>query len=372
MSIFVVVAALLGPAAALWLEKRAASWLNPVIVCYLIGVLLALVGTSEAGREAAKIVAEASIPLAIPLLLFASDPASLRRLSRPSLIGFGLAMVSVTIAASAGSAFFSDLKASGDIAGMLVGVYTGGTPNMVAIGQALDVPEETFLLLNASDVVLGAAYLLFLMTAARPLLSRIFPAFDEASVLPSDDQGDADEGATSVRNIVVGGSIGLGLSITIAAAAAGLTHLVMGELHVAGVILGITTGGIVAALFAPVRRLDGTSELGNYLILVFCVAIGAQTDLEALFAASSVIFLYCATVMGGAILIHLTLCRVARLDADTTIVTSTAAVYGPPFVPLVARAIGNDRLILPGLAVGILGYVVGNYLGIGLAWVLAG
>jgi uncharacterized membrane protein len=51
------------------------------------------------------------------------------------------------------------------------------------------------------------------------------------------------------------------------------------------------------------------------------------------------------------------------VDADTMMVTSTALICSPPFVPVIAGAIRNREVIVPGLTVGILGYAIGNYLG---------
>ena len=51
-------------------------------------------------------------------------------------------------------------------------------------------------------------------------------------------------------------------------------------------------------------------------------------------------------------------------------ITSTAAIYGPVFVGQIASAIGNKKLIFTGIALGLLGFAVGNYLGIGLAYIL--
>jgi uncharacterized membrane protein len=48
-------------------------------------------------------------------------------------------------------------------------------------------------------------------------------------------------------------------------------------------------------------------------------------------------------------------------------VTSVAAVCSPPFVPMMARALGNPGAMLSGMTTGIIGYALGNYLGISLA-----
>ena len=44
-------------------------------------------------------------------------------------------------------------------------------------------------------------------------------------------------------------------------------------------------------------------------------------------------------------------------------ITSTALICSPPFVPVIAGAIKNREIIVSGLTVGIIGYAIGNYLG---------
>jgi uncharacterized membrane protein len=61
-----------------------------------------------------------------------------------------------------------------------------------------------------------------------------------------------------------------------------------------------------------------------------------------------------------------------RIDADTVIITSTAMIYSPPFVPVVAAALKNRDVIISGLTTGIIGYVIGNYLGIFTGFLLGG
>ena len=74
--------------------------------------------------------------------------------------------------------------------------------------------------------------------------------------------------------------------------------------------------------------------------------------------------------MFGAILLHFFLAAIFRIDRDTVIITSTAAIYGPAFIGPVANAIKNKEMIVPGITMGLLGYAIGNYIGIGIAMLL--
>ena len=71
----------------------------------------------------------------------------------------------------------------------------------------------------------------------------------------------------------------------------------------------------------------------------------------------------------GSLLLHGIFCRIFKIDTDTYIITSVSAICSPPFVPVVASALKNKEIILSGLTTGIVGYAVGNYLGISLAYI---
>ncbi|QDG50606.1 DUF819 family protein [Persicimonas caeni] len=363
------------PLVAIELAKRYRLFevLNPVVFCYLAGIALVNSPVFEVHAETAKIATEASIPLAIPLVLFSSDFRAWLSQSRPAVISFVCTVVAVLASSFLTAQFFSDLVAeSWKVSGMLMGVYSGGTPNLMSIGMALDAKPETFALLNAADLVVGGVYLLFLLTVAKPILKHVFPAYK-----PTDEQQQAepiapeDDAPLDLKAAWPQMLAGLGLSVLALAISAGATLLVAGELAVAGIFLGITTAGILGSMWPKVRNLEGSYELGNYLILVFCVAMGARTDIGALMSSGSSMLVYTVVVISGAIALHFVLARLFRVDVDTLLITSTAAVYGPAFVGPIAEAIDNRQVILSGLTAGIVGYAVGNYLGLALAYMLA-
>ena len=62
--------------------------------------------------------------------------------------------------------------------------------------------------------------------------------------------------------------------------------------------------------------------------------------------------------------------NVIKIDADTVIISGSALICSPPFVPVVAAALKNKEIILTGMIVGVAGYAIGNYLGIFIAYLL--
>jgi len=79
---------------------------------------------------------------------------------------------------------------------------------------------------------------------------------------------------------------------------------------------------------------------------------------------------YIGLAIFGTLFLHVLLSSIFKIDTDTTIITSTALCCSPPFVPVVAGALKNKEIIISGITVGIIGYAIGNYLGVSLAWLL--
>ncbi|HEY9593647.1 MAG TPA: DUF819 family protein, partial [Spirochaetia bacterium] len=119
------------------------------------------------------------------------------------------------------------------------------------------------------------------------------------------------------------------------------------------------------------RRIRNTYQLGNYLILVFVLAVGSMADITKLATTIPAVIGYVALAIGGSLIIHVALCRIFRVDTDTMIITSVAGICSPPFVPMVAAALKNRDIIVPGIITGIIGWVFGTYLGIGVSTALS-
>lgn len=82
-----------------------------------------------------------------------------------------------------------------------------------------------------------------------------------------------------------------------------------------------------------------------------------------------VLLFYICFCIFGSVILHAVFCKIFKIDTDTFIITSISAICSPPFVPVVASALKNKQIILSGLTTGIIGYAIGNYLGISFAYV---
>lgn len=362
MTIFLLLLMLLFPWLSLRLEKtgKLPAFLSPVILCYGVGILLANIGVLPKDFSLANTVSEVSILLAIPFLLYATDLIGWFRFAKTTLLSFGLVIVAGLLSSAIHAYFWGGAIANTpQISGMLVGLYTGGIPNMNAIGKALEAAPETLIYLNAADIVTGGIYLLFL-TSFAPL---IYGKFLKIKTVEN-----ADNQYFKIEKEEVKLSIFLrsfALTLAIVAAAAGLTFLITGELKsVSIILLLLTTFSIIASLFPVVRAWKGTFEIGEYFILIFCVAIGLSANFSSVPIEGFTLIAYTGAVLLTTIILHLLFCKFFKIDRDTMLITSVAALYGPPFVGQMASVIGSRELLISGMATGLVGYALGNYLGI--------
>lgn len=343
------------------------KWLSPVVLCYAVGMAIRNLGLFPLEDELSTTATEASILFAIPLLLYATDLGRWIRYAKGSLLSFGLCVLSGLIATSVAVVLFAQqVKDSWQLAGMLTGIYTGGTPNMQAIGLALEAPQERIIVVNAADVLLGGMYLLLLTSFLPALYGRLLPAFT-ADQTHQDIREKSAYANFNYRDALKA----ILLTLLVIGTALGATWLFYGTLsEVAFLILMLTTLSLLAAFSPRVRQWEHTFETGEYFLLMFCVALGMLADFGQMADAGLGILGFTTVAFVGTILLHLLFATLFRIDRDTFLFTSVAALYGPPFIGQMASITNNRQLIFSGIAMGLLGYAIGNYLGIGWAYLL--
>jgi uncharacterized membrane protein len=350
-------------------QSKFVSAISPVALAYAAGFALASMPL-PIHRGSLIQATEISIALSISLLVLASSLDKFRVLLRPVLKSFLLGIASLVIAIFVTFYLVGSTSEYGArIMGMLTGVYVGGTPNLNAIGLALEVPNSVIVLVNSAEMVYGGIYFLLLITVIKPLLSIFLPKY----ISKGTEAIASDEIITervSLGHFIMAGwsllsSIGiLGLSF-------GLVWLMLGKIHTAAFLIALTTLSILAAQLPIIKRIKWKFETAEFLLLIFSLGIGWQIDINTLLSEGMGIYLLVGAVFIGTITIHFFLAWITRTDVDTLMISSTAALYGPAFIAPIAKAINNRELIIYGIALGLLGYILGNYLGLGIAYILA-
>ncbi len=320
------------------------------------------------------------ILIAIPLLLFSLDIKKWLKLAPEALKSVTLGVVSLVIVIFAGYLLLGERIPEGwKVGGMLVGVYTGGTPNLVSIATALEVTPNVFILTNTYDMVLGAICLFFLMTVAQRVFNLFLPHFSDVkrhkAICQVIKETEGVDNYLGMLNWKSARELGFAflISLVIVAASYGLGSLVSPSARMTVIILTLTTLGLGGSLVGRINRIGHTFQLGMYFIIVFSLIIASMADLRGMFQIRFLeMFLYVAIAVFGSMIIHVGLSKVFKVDTDTTIITITGLTYSPPFIPAVASAIRNKEVIITGITNGIIGYAIGNYLGVFIAYILKG
>jgi len=351
--------------------------IGSVVIAYVFGLVLGNVGVLPEGSSIIQeYITMITIPLAIPLLLFSANVRSWFKMAGSTLISLFAALIAVILVVFSGYLIFrtGDLENMWKISGMLVGVYTGGTPNLASLKMMLDVSPDLYIITHTYDMVLSSVYLLFLITLGKTVFSFFLKPFPLArengrTTMSQLDGRDPYKGILKKHTLVPLSKV-FGLSVLIFALAGGISLFFPDRLQTVVVILLITTLGLSFSLVPSVNRTEKTFELGMYLILIFSLVVSSMADFADFSSTNNYLFIFITYVVFGTLLVHVLLAYFFKVDSDTLMVTSAALICSPPFVPVIASAIKNKQVVISGLTVGILGYAIGNYLGYFVAQIL--
>lgn len=348
--------------------------INPIVILYIIGIIIGNIKLIPDSFFAFQdLLSSISILFAIPLILLSLNILSWGRCAKKALISFGLIIVADTIAILIGYLIFKDkLQDSAKIGGLLVGVYTGGTPNLASLKIALSVPASTYIAVHTSDIIISSIYLLFIITIAKKIFGKFLPSFDKSYVINeiTVEEERKYEGILTKGNVISFIKLII-IDIIIFGLSYGLSTFFKENSKTIVIILAVTTFGVLASLIKPLQKTKNSFAIGQYFIMVFCLIVGSMANLQKLLDASYTILLYVTIAVFGSLLIHFMLSIFLKIDVDTMIITSVSAIFSPPFVPLVASSIKNKEVILSGMITGLIGYAIGNYLGIILSYILS-
>lgn len=364
---------------------RWAKSIGTVIMAYAVGIIVALLGIlpsgTEPGAEALesmqKTLMNVAVPLAIPLMLFNSD-FKLWTKSLPKTMAVLIGgLVSILIAVVSGFFIFrnSGIPQFDRVAAMMTGIYTGGTMNFSALGSMLEVDPSLITLTLTFEEIVTFPFIVFIVAGGYKFFRWLLPAKQSDDVTSDEMQSVETESFENYRGMLQPKTFGkmmLGflLSLGMLAIGAGLSLLITGKLNELIVILTITTLAIIASFSPKVRNLPKTFELGMFFILIFSVVVASKFDIHQIDRSSLKILYFILFVMLTSIILHLIICKIFKVEGDLFTVGHISLLCSPPFVPPIVEALGNRKVLLSGIVIGLAGYAAGNYLGVLIAWLL--
>lgn len=355
--------------------------LGTVVSAYIIGIVMALAGLVDFSADAevaasfTKIqstIMSIAVPLAIPLMLFNCDFKLWTKALPKTLFSLLGGIVGVLTALVTGYFIFRNqgIPEFEKVVAIMTGIYTGGTMNFNALGASLGVTPTTMAIVLAFEMVLTTPYIFFIIGGGFKVFRKILPyADDMATKFRQADSETLTKDIEDYKGLIQkknwpGMFIAFLLSVLFLAIGAGLALLITGKLNELVVILTITTLSIIASFFKKIRELPHTFEMGMVLILLFSVIVASLFDIHSVNMGSIMIGAFVLYVIVVGALIHLLICRLSKCSGDLFTVSQVALLCSPPFVPPVIGAMKNKKVLLSGLVIGLIGYAIGNYLGV--------
>ncbi len=367
-------------------KNKIVKFIGMIGVSYLCGILLSLIlfvlnisgVTISLNNDISEIGSYVAIAVAIPLLLFNANLKESLKLSKvigKAMLALIISLILVTIIMFL---IFNERIANVNIlSGMAIGLYTGGTPNLNAIGATLGLEKDIIALSNLSDMIIGGLFYVFLLLAAKPFVNIFLKKYKNNNYLKSDVVYENYESLESVPLKNAKGvffCILLSLLMTLASALIGVVIWYIlgakdGELMtylVPALLIGVTIFGIIGSFNKNIQNIKGNNLVGQYLILVFSFALASALDLTKIGNNFINLLMFFGFITIGTFIVDILISKLFKIETDCTLIVLVAGIYGPAFVPAIAKQIKNEKLIAPGLIVGSIGYAIGTFLGIGI------
>ena len=356
-----------------WIDK-----VSPMSVLYVIGLATANLipadnGVFNVDTGTNTLFGNIAVPLAIPLMLMGCDTKGWQVGKAAKVFITGLA--SVLIVTVAGFFLFQpadhtaeNYRSFAQVCAVATGIYTGGIPNMGAIKQAVGMPAETYLYVTSYDLIVTGIYLVFIILFGKTVFRKLLPARAGGEGLQGGESG-GEKVKPFDRNHYKVSLLAIAITLVIAAISYGVALLASGDgtPNMTVLILLLTTLAIAASFLPPMKRQQHSFDLGLYCVYVFCLSIATACNVREMDIAGSLpILYYLGFIIFGSLVLQTLMARLLKIDGDSVMVSSVALINSPPFVPLAAALLGNKNIVVLGITVGLLGYMLGNYLGIGL------
>ncbi|MDX7986836.1 DUF819 domain-containing protein [Xenorhabdus sp. 12] len=324
------------------------------------------------------------LPLSIPLLLFKTNFQRIIKESGRLLILFLISSIATMIGAIVSFHIFKSYIPELDkISGMMAASYTGGGVNFVAMSAKLGTSQDMVASAIIADNFMMAGYFIILITLSGWAAARKFwgsPYADKVEKNPNLDKFHTlAEAYWQPKSIALKDiALSLAWSIFIVAlsfhlaawlkALLGQPNNIYQELLFSLItdkyLLLTTTTFILVSIFKETfSKLNGTQELGTYAIYMFFVVIGIPTSIHVIISQAPLLFAFVFVIAMLNLILTFAAGKMFKFSLEENILACNANIGGPTTAAAMAISRGWVDLVGPIMVIGTVGYVIGNYVG---------
>ena len=374
--------------AAIFLEQkfRLASKITGAIIALLIALVLSNAGIIPSSCALYDdVVWGIIVPIAMPMLLLRCNLKKIWSQTGHLLVIFLIGALGTTIGAFIAYFLlknsFENVKDLAKVAAMMTASYIGGGVNFVAMASQYAPGSDITAATSVADNLLMAAYFfaLVLFASSKFLRSKLSHPYIDAVESSATPESKITQAASfwsrkeiSLKDI----AINVAFSVTVVFISRftaslfsnfEITNLFMNFIvrFLGSQYVWITTFSVLAATFASsqVEQLNGSQEVGSYLIYMFLFVIGVPANIFTVFAKSPALLLVTSIMVFTNMIFCLAGAKLFKFNLEDSLIASNACIGGPTTAAGMAISQGWAELAGPAMLVGTLGYVLGNYMG---------
>ena len=363
-------------ALAFVLERRvpALSKVGASLLTLVFGAVVSNLGLVPAASPVYDTIAGPVTYLAIAWLLLSVNLSDVKKVGVRMFGAFGLAVFGTALGAFVGAVVFASVLGEDGwrLAGVFTGTYSGGSVNFVSVGRVVELPASLWSGATAADALTTGIWMAVSLTLPVWAGRYFAPVPKELTELADDHAPGAPHqnhpffAPASVSALDLAVLVAAGLALLTAAE---LTARLVPQVHT---VLWLTTYALILGQTRWFHHAEGALQLGTMVLLLFFVVIGIWSRVAEIVAVGAVVFYYTLVVVGIHGLVVYGLGRLVGVDVGTLSVASQASVGGPSSALAVAVAREWPGLVLPGIIMGLVGYAVGTYAGVGVANLVRG
>ena len=354
-----------------------AARVSSAVVCIFGTVILANLKILPTTSSTYDVINNYILPLSIPLLLFKSDIKKIYKESGKSFVLFHVASLGTFIGAIIAGFIFRDVSNVNGVVAMEVGAHIGGTVNLIAMANTFNVDTN---FTNAAAIAANFLVMVLMLVLTQISEMKFFrnkfphPHIDEIENSNTDKTKSLAEQYWKPKEIsLLDLALTLGTTFVITAISQSLCGIInntsapdiikqlFGNIYLMMTLLTVLGCTLFPKFFSNLR---GAEEMGNYMIMLFFVALGATANLADIAKLGSIILVFILLIVIFNIGLTLLGGKLLKCSLEEIIGCINATIGGPTSAAAFSINRGWSKLIVPSLLVGLWGYVIGNYIGV--------
>ncbi|MBR7795719.1 DUF819 family protein [Agaribacter marinus] len=375
IAVLVALAALMVGIENKFSSNRFLKFIPGIVLIYIGAAFLQTIGLfdNEATAPAYSIVKNALLPAMLMMMLLKCDIRSIIKLGPRMLGGYFVAVISIILGFAIVYLIFNHFYVADTwrAFGALAGSWTGGSANMVALQDILQVPENIFGYVLMMDTINYAVWVMFMFWLVP--FAGAFNRWTKADTTIMDNGLAEDAGkmndmqGTEFKHMMY--LLGIGLLVSALATLAGNHLPALGDVF-SSTTWTILIASVIGLILGQTRisKIPGALDVSNVMLYIIVALIASQSDFSQI-AQAPIYLISGFLIMLIHLVIMLLLGKLFKYDLFTLGIASLANIGGMASAPMLAASYSRS-LIPVGVVMALIGSFLGTYFGMFIGKIL--